>query len=510
MQPNDPRKIIVTFRREAGRWMILAAAIFLITIALPAALAAIGIVSFQTLGLIAPGVYAGGVPLGTTTVPMAVERLDQAWGQERMLTVSDGQRVWQVPAASFGLHLDARATAEEAYAIGRTPQGVSALGQLLTTGRIDIAPQVSFSVEEARSQLERLAAQIDIPPEDAVLSLENGQVSVKPGKPGTHLDVSATLARLAADPAAVLYSGHLDVPIITVTPRVNDLSAIQDEAQRLLDQPLKILVYDPITGERIPWNVPRDVLASALRVVDETDGPQIALDGEKVRLAIQAWGGSFAPARSFQSLPDAETVSADWREGRTLILILWHAPSTYSVQPGDTLIKIAWKVGMPMWKILAANPGLDANGLKSGQTLTIPSPNEMLPLPVVVDKRIVISISEQRLGTYQDGRLLDTYVISTGIDRSPTQPGVFQVQTHEPNAYASIWDLTMPNFLGIYEAWPGFMNGIHGLPMLSNGKRLWANVLGRPASYGCIILDLPASETVYNWADNGVVVEITP
>jgi lipoprotein-anchoring transpeptidase ErfK/SrfK len=101
-------------------------------------------------------------------------------------------------------------------------------------------------------------------------------------------------------------------------------------------------------------------------------------------------------------------------------------------------------------------------------------------------------------------------VISTGIDRSPTQPGVFQIQTHEINAYASVWDLHMPHFLGIYEAWPGFMNGIHGLPTLSSGRRLWAGVLGRPVSYGCIVMELEAAEWLYGWAENGVVVEIQP
>ncbi|HCU56935.1 MAG TPA: hypothetical protein DF984_01680 [Anaerolineaceae bacterium] len=68
----------------------------------------------------------------------------------------------------------------------------------------------------------------------------------------------------------------------------------------------------------------------------------------------------------------------------------------------------------------------------------------------------------------------------------------------------------LPHFLGIYEAWPDFMNGIHGLPLLSSGVRLWASTLGSPASYGCIILDLAAAEDLYNWADPGVVVEINP
>ncbi len=62
--------------------------------------------------------------------------------------------------------------------------------------------------------------------------------------------------------------------------------------------------------------------------------------------------------------------------------------------------------------------------------------------------------------------------------------------------------------LGIYDALPGFTNGIHGRPLPSNGVRLWGNMQGRPASVGCTILDLDAAEKIYNWADDGVVVEI--
>jgi hypothetical protein len=68
----------------------------------------------------------------------------------------------------------------------------------------------------------------------------------------------------------------------------------------------------------------------------------------------------------------------------------------------------------------------------------------------------------------------------------------------------------MPHFMGIYEGWPGFMNGIHGLPTLSSGKLLWAGYLGRPISYGCIVMGLQDGEDVYNWAEAGVVVEIQP
>jgi lipoprotein-anchoring transpeptidase ErfK/SrfK len=132
----------------------------------------------------------------------------------------------------------------------------------------------------------------------------------------------------------------------------------------------------------------------------------------------------------------------------------------------------------------------------------------MLELPVIQGKRIVISISEQRMWVYENGELIREHLVSTGIPNSPTMPGLFQVKSHYLNAYASNWDLTMPHFLGIYHAVPNFLNGIHGLPLLSNGVRLWANVLGQPASYGCVILDLEAAEQLYSWAEDGVVVEI--
>ena len=184
-------------------------------------------------------------------------------------------------------------------------------------------------------------------------------------------------------------------------------------------------------------------------------------------------------------------------------------PSTPS-RSGIPCSRSAGNLGIPFWMILQANPGLDADKLPVGQALAIPSKDLLLPLPVVENKRIVISIRQQRLMMYQDGKQVAKHPISTGIDRSPTQPGVFQVLSHERKAYASVWDLTMPDFLAIYEAWPGFYNGIHGLAHALQRRRLWANILGRPASFGCIILDLKAARDLYEWAEDGVVVEIRP
>jgi LysM repeat protein len=257
------------------------------------------------------------------------------------------------------------------------------------------------------------------------------------------------------------------------------------------------------------WNLPQELVAGWVRLDDPYGEPYLQVDAGEFEAYLQEWQSTIGN-REIDLKDPVETLDDVWVGGGVYTIFLRHKPTEYTVQYGDNLVGIGFKVGMPYWKIQEANPGSSIYGVRAGQVLTIPSKNEMLPYPPVLGKRIVISITEQHMWVYENFELKSEHVISTGMSNSPTLPGVFQIQTHEINAYASNWDLWMPHFMGIYEAVPGFMNGIHGLPVLSSGVRLWANVLGSPASYGCIILDLASGETLYNWAENGVVVEILP
>ena len=121
-------------------------------------------------------------------------------------------------------------------------------------------------------------------------------------------------------------------------------------------------------------------------------------------------------------------------------------------------------------------------------------------------KYILVSISEQHLYAYQDNRLIYSFVASTGMHNA-TRTGVFQVLDKIPNAYGSTWDLWMPNWMGIY--YSGTLeNGIHALPILSNGVQLWGGYLGTPISYGCVVIGVEEAQLLYNWADVGTTVEI--
>ncbi len=466
---------------------------------------------FQVFELILPGVTVGDVALGAMSRPDATRALAEAWGQGRGIILSDGTQNWYASSADFGMTLDPAATAQRAYDVGH---GGPILAEFVTLFEsalrgTAVAPVVAFDEAAARAGLEAWAPVLYTPPQDASLRIEGGQVIAVPGEPGRSLDVEATLRVLAADPSIAIMDGYLPLVLIPVAPRIADASAAVAEAQPLLDAPLAITAYDPVNDQRLEWTATPETIAAWLTVQAGEDGSShVVVDPARLGSYLDTLNASLGEGRFL----DVESASAELQaalaENRTAALIVRHPPTTYTVQPGDTLTRISWAVGIPYWRILDANPDLEPNAISPGQTLAIPSKDDLLPLPVIPHKRIRVDISDQHLWAYQDGQELYSFVISTGIDRSPTQPGVFQVLSHEPSAYASLWDLTMPHFLAIYESWPGFYNGFHGLPTLSNGTILWREILGRPASYGCIILDLDDGETLYNWAEDGVVVEI--
>jgi lipoprotein-anchoring transpeptidase ErfK/SrfK len=122
------------------------------------------------------------------------------------------------------------------------------------------------------------------------------------------------------------------------------------------------------------------------------------------------------------------------------------------------------------------------------------------------NKYILVDISEQHMYVYEGDVLVYSFVASTGMNNA-TRAGMFSVLNKIDNAYGATWNIWMPNWLGIY--WAGSLqNGIHALPILSNGARLWAGYLGTPISYGCVVLGVYEAQTLYDWAEVGTPVEI--
>jgi hypothetical protein len=459
-----------------------------------------------------PGVTIGGVPMQGLTLEQATSEIHRIWNLEYRVAVvdtSDLARAWIATPSEFGLAVDAAATARTAFEVGRQGSAVAALQALLAgaSSGIPVRPIVAFDPAIAEQGLSDWSTGVFVAPTEGDLDLDGATIIAMPGQAGKALDIEATIALLQADPASALLD-YAVVPLVMrpVDPRIGDVSASVDEAQALLTAGLTLQAYDPVTDEHVAWSPSPAVIAAWLEIRRTESSFDISFAPDRFAATLPAWTESLGADRSLDRDQASEAARAGLSGETADPVIIRYRSTPYVVGSGETLAGIGYRLGMPSWLILDANPGLRT--VTPGQTITLPPRDVTLPLPVVYGKRIVISIAEQHLWARQDGAVVRDEVISTGMRNSGTLPGVFQVQSHIPNAYGSNWDLWMPHFLGIYEALPDFWNGIHGLPMLSSGVRLWADVLGRPASYGCIILDLEAAEWLYGWAEDGVVVEI--
>lgn len=168
-------------------------------------------------------------------------------------------------------------------------------------------------------------------------------------------------------------------------------------------------------------------------------------------------------------------------------------PPTSAPPPADTSSLLTMKIvednsgSLPGEQVNSSNTGNQSQGYSGG-------------------KYILVSISGQHLTAYDNGQVVYSFVASTGMHNS-TRIGTFSVLDKIPNAYGSTWNIWMPNWLGIYYS-GNLEDGIHALPILPNGDRLWSGYLGTPISYGCIVLGVNESLQLYNWVDVGVPVVI--
>ncbi len=490
----------------AAFWVTLAA----IMMILPIIFASTVIVYFQVNQLNLPGVFVYDKPVGLTSIQETSTQINEEWNINRRINLTsptDPSISFLLSPAELGLWVDPQGTADAAYAAGRSAQPFKDISSSIQGEPYIVHPVLYFDQSIAEETLSKLEEELAIQAQEAQVLYQDGQWITIPGSEGREIDIERTINDLFENAFDVLLTGNASLAISYPKPEIIDLSPVLEDIEQVTSQDLNLTAYDPIEDETLIWSVPLETKRTWVSVNPENYTVTMTFNKDDVESLLKTWEDELGEGRSFKDV-ETEGIIHGWKEGRVSQLIIGHEATTYEVNPGESLWAISLKLGMPIFHILEANEGLTMSNVEAGMILDIPSKDILLPLPVVPNKRIVVDISEQLMTVFEDGEVRNTYIVSTGVSDSPTMPGIFQVQTHELNAYASNWDLYMPHFMGIYEAWPGFMNGIHGLPLLSSGQRLWASNLGSPASYGCIILDLAAAEDLFNWADPGVVVEI--
>jgi lipoprotein-anchoring transpeptidase ErfK/SrfK len=470
-----------------------------------------GLALWYTSDIILPGVQALSVDLGRMTRGEAGLALRNIW-QARTITVQAGNQTWTLPVTQLGYQLNADKMAALAASQGRTPESVWELLRQRTPAPVE--SMWTFDPEDALAALRPLVAPLEVPAQDAAVRIVGAEVEHTPSAVGQAVDLAGGMAYLEQHAAQVLADQRLDLAVVQLQPKVVDLTAAAVQAQQLLSRSIPIALYDPLNNEHIQWTITPEEIGGVLALEPGSDpaaGPQWVVDEVRLKDLLRQksetlGAGRFAnPQETLPPVTRAITGSVD----APIKLRVYHEAKEHVVKFGETLSSIAEDYGIPYPWIQAANPAV-GDSLRAGQDILIPSQDEMIPLTPVENKRIIVGMKAQRLQAFENGEMKWDWQISTGIASSPTSPGIFQVQGRDPNAYATNWDLWMPWFVGFYRPVPtsDFMNGFHGFPKRGGTQLLWVNSLGKPATYGCVLTNTDNAKLLYDWAEDGVIVEV--
>lgn len=181
------------------------------------------------------------------------------------------------------------------------------------------------------------------------------------------------------------------------------------------------------------------------------------------------------------------------------------ARSTHIVEAGQELALIARMYGVSVDDIVNVNDLADPNVLAIGQQLTIPADGlylpaagEAPPAPIQSGKAIVVSTGDQRIYAYENGELVHSHLVSTGLPETPTVLGDYNIYVKYEATDMRGEDYYLPDVPYTMYFYQGY--GIHGT--------YWHNSFGRPMSHGCVNLPTPEAQWFFNWAEVGTLVRV--
>ena len=467
--------------------------------------------SHLVTGRVFPNVWSLNVPLGDLTTEEVVAALQNAWSNQYQIKLVDGERQWTVKPADLGLQLDAQKTAEAARGVGLSglPFGIS------------VKPAVTVDYNTANNYLLNLTTATDIAPFNAGYEWKNDQLIGIAGQNGRMLDTSLTMDTLQKKTVDIAQLGQLDLTMSVIPPLEIDPEPYIQAATRFVTQNFTLNGYDPFTDQTTTWTTTKESLASWLEVGEQG----LTLRDANYAPFLNAQIQSLNPPQATETryLDPRETQEkmnkAIGEQSASVMLRIRYRDTRYTVEAGDRAYYISRKTGIPFYLIQEANPGRNLDVLSPGDILNLPSKDKSVPLDPVPSKRIVVDLDTQSMIAFENGQEKFKWLISSGMDQYPTSPGIYQILTHSEEAAGGSFTLcsdsglncgswTMYWFMGMYEVVPGLMNGFHGAVLLPNGNLLGGGSVGSQYTFGCVMAQNDNAKALYDWADQGTVVEI--
>lgn len=243
-------------------------------------------------------------------------------------------------------------------------------------------------------------------------------------------------------------------------------------------------------------------LSDAVNVPATVDANGRALDVPVLLSRLQA-NASGELADLTLDLPMIETERLSPAEA---VLASYNGPlTTHVVESGEELGLIAKRFNVSIGDLVALNEITDANLIYPGQSLSIPAPGEYEPTaaeappaPLASGRSLLVSLGNQRLYAYDNGVLVHSYLVSTGLPETPTVLGDYHIYVKYQATDMSGPGYYLPGVPWTMYFFQGY--AIHGT--------YWHANFGRPMSHGCVNLPPDEARWFYDFSSVGTMVRV--
>lgn len=412
----------------------------------------------------------------TRTVPLAVQAREPAINAAALEPLRvQANRLTSRPVTLT--YADQRWTLE--------PADLAKALRLPDTAKAESTGQLTVGLDQAtlERQIRPLVARLRIEPENAALTVQGNEVVIRPGKDGQAVDAAAAAQAVIA---AVQAPGDAPIPpvplrLVPVQPQRTEqlLEPARRRAQQLIGAPVVL------RAGAATWSLTPAELAAAL-VFGETNDKEVFpyFSRSKIIEYLQRLAPQIEAAAT-GGPADSPT------------------PSTTLGQPPAPARRVDLeKTALAVWARANSDDRTATVEFVTGEAARPETPQKMPPL---AGKWIEVNLAAQRLTAYEGDWPVMSTLISSGLPRTPTPRGTFEIFTKlryddmrgGSVAAGDYYYLPKVPYV-LYFAAGGY--ALHGT--------YWHNNFGRPMSHGCVNLTTRDAEWLFNWAPMGTKVVI--
>lgn len=428
-------------------------------------------------GRVLPNVYVGGVPVGQMSVAQ-LRQVVTAEQRRMQVTFKDGAKTEVVPATQLGLTIHVDATVQRVMQARRAGSLLQAVG---LWQRQDIPLDYSNDAGVLLEYVTSHFPEVTVPAQDAklVFNSTSNKFDIQSGVPGKGFDVrlfESMLPGLTSDPRPVT----LPLSTKAVPPIISDAALLKP--QQTINDELALSMQFKYNGNVAYTLSPADIANWVHFPPDTTKGTvSVEYDSAKVQQFLTDIVGG-----KITRLPTDRKVVIDTVSGSQNVI--QQGSPGYQLKDIDTLT------------------GSVISALQSHRPLTTDLTVEQAPFKTVTvsgaGKWIEVDLSRETTTLYVGNIPVQTFLISSGMARTPTEIGTFHV-------YSKLPVTTMTGtILGEYYyipniKWVSYFDGgeaFHGT--------YWHHNFGHPMSHGCINMTEADAKVLYDFAPVGTKVVV--